>query len=77
MLSFDMESGYRHLRLHPTMRDYFFFEHYQCLVLPFGWGPFAYWFTRLMPLVIERIRSWGCAVLVYVNDVLVVLRRCG
>ncbi len=80
MLSFDVESGYRHLRLHPSMRDYFCFEYngkyYQCLAPPVGMAS-AYWFTRLLSPVIERIRSWGCLVLVYLDDVLVIPRRWG
>ena len=42
MLSMDIESGYRHFRLHPAMRDWFIFRYedryYQCVALPFGWG---------------------------------------
>lgn len=40
MLSFDIEKGFRHLRLHPAMRDWFIFryngKYYQCVALPFG-----------------------------------------
>lgn len=79
MISFDVKAGYRHLRLHPDMLDDFVFcyngVYYQCLAMPFGWGPAAYWFTRFMAPVIKKIRSWGYLVLVYIDDVLVIPRR--
>lgn len=40
MISFDIEKGFRHLRLHPAMRDWLIFgydgRYYQCVALPFG-----------------------------------------
>lgn len=37
----DLKSGYRHLQLHPDMRDYFVFRYdglfYRCVALPSGW----------------------------------------
>jgi len=79
MISFDVQSGYRHLRIHPDILDYFCFRYngrfYQCLALPFGWGPSGYWFGKLMAPVVRRIRSWGYLVLSYVDDFLVVPKR--
>ena len=41
-LSMDVQKGYRHLRLHPDMRDWFIFRwegrYYHCVALQFGWG---------------------------------------
>ncbi len=79
MISFDIKSGYRHLKLHPSMVDYFAFhyngKYYQCLACPFGWGPCSYWFTRFLAPVITIVRSWGYLVLVYLDDVLVIPNR--
>lgn len=78
MISFDVKAGYRHLRLHAdTLDDFVFFYngiYYQCLAMPFGWGPASFWFTRFLSPVIKKIRSWGFLVLVYIDDVLVVPR---
>ena len=42
IISFDIEKGFRHLRLHPEMWDWFIFryhgKYYMCVALPFGWG---------------------------------------
>lgn len=79
MISFDVKSGYRHLKLHRDMIDDFVFcyngEYYQCLAMPFGWGPAAYWFTVFLAPVIRKFRLWGYLVLVYIDDVLVIPRR--
>ena len=41
-LSVDIEKGYRHLRLHPSMRKWFIFRYhgryFESIALPFGWG---------------------------------------
>ena len=40
ILSFDIERGFRHLRLHPAMRDWFIFryhdKYYQFVAFSFG-----------------------------------------
>ena len=68
LMSWDIRSGYRHLRLHQDMRDFFLFryagEFYRCVALPFCWGPSALWFTKLMRPVVQYIREkWGWRVL--------------
>jgi hypothetical protein len=49
MVSFDIQSGYRHFRLAPQMRDWFLFRYdgrfYKCIALPFGWGRSPMWLT--------------------------------
>lgn len=76
MISFDIEKGFRHLRLHPAMRDWFIFRYdgryYQCVALPFGWGRSPLWFTRLMAPFVAEMRSYGYRVLPYMDDFLVI-----
>lgn len=79
MISFDVKSGYRNLKLHPDMVDEFAFcyngQYYQCLAMLFGWGPANFWFTGFFAPVIKQIRLWGYFVLVYIEDVLLVPRQ--
>ena len=60
MISFDVKSGYRHLRLAPCMTDWFLFQYdgkfYRCIPLPFGWGRSPMWFTRLMAPFLRYMR---------------------
>ena len=76
MPSFDVKSGYQHLRLHPDMMDDFVFCHngryYQCLAMLFGWGPASFWFTAFMAPVTSLILHWGHRVLVYIDEVLLI-----
>ena len=76
MISMDIEKGYRHLRLHPSMRDWFIFRYdgryYQCVALPFGWGRSPLWFTRLMAPFVAELRSYGYRVLPYIDDFLII-----
>lgn len=76
MVSFDVRSGYRHLRLAPRMRDMFLFRYggrfYKCVALPFGWGRSPLWFTSLMrPLVAHMRGQFVFRVLSYIDDFLV------
>jgi hypothetical protein len=61
LLSWDLKGGYRHFRLHPDMRKYFIFafenRYYQCVALPFGWGPSVYWFTKLLKPYTRWVRE--------------------
>lgn len=75
LMSWDIKSGYRHLRLHPYMRDFFLFRYdgryYRFTALPFGWGPSALYFTNLMRPVAQYIRNkWCWRVLPYLDDFL-------
>ena len=44
VLSQDIGKGYRHMCLHPSMRDWIMVtygqRYYRCVTLPFGWGAF-------------------------------------
>jgi hypothetical protein len=76
MVSFDIQSGYRHFRLAPSMRDMFLFRYagrfYQCVALPFGWGRSPMWFTRLLRPVVQHLRTnEHYRVLAYLDDFLV------
>lgn len=76
LLSMDIAKGYRHFRLHPTMRDWFLFRwegrYYQCVALPFGWGRSPLWFTQLMrPFLGELRQRHGFRVLGYLDDFLI------
>ena len=75
LLSFDLEGGYRHVRMHPLMEKYFYFhfagQYYVCLTLPFGWGHSPYWFTQAMAPFVRYLReALCCRVLVYLDDFL-------
>ena len=64
LMSWEFMSGYRHLCLHQDMMDFFLFsydgEYYRCVALPFGWGPSALWFTKMLrPLVCYIRERWG------------------
>lgn len=80
-LSMDVEKGYRHLRLHPAMRDWFVFRYedryYQCIALPFGWGRSGVWFTQFMATFVTELRRRGWRVLAYVDDFLIAPSRAG
>jgi hypothetical protein len=61
MVSFDIQAGYRHLRLAPQMRDWFLFRDdgpfYRCIAHPFGWGRSPMWFTQLMVPMVRKLRQ--------------------
>jgi Reverse transcriptase (RNA-dependent DNA polymerase) len=76
MVSFDIESGYRHFRLAPRMRDWFCFRFngrcFRCIALPFGWGSSPLWFTQLLSPVVRHLRmELRYGVLAYIDDFLV------
>lgn len=76
MMSMDIKKGYRLVRLHPAMRDWFLFVFngrvYQCIALPFGWGRSPLWFTQIMAPFARTLRSYGYRTLVYLDDFLLV-----
>jgi Reverse transcriptase (RNA-dependent DNA polymerase) len=75
MISFEIQSGYRHFRLAPRMRDMFTF-HYagryvRCIALPFGWARSPMRFTRMMRPLVQHLRSVKLfRVLAYLDDFL-------
>jgi hypothetical protein len=81
MISFDIQSGYRHFRMAPSMRNFFLFHpsgrHCRCLALPFGWGRSPLWFTQIMKPVVRALRNKGWRMLVYLDDFLVVPSLAG
>jgi Reverse transcriptase (RNA-dependent DNA polymerase) len=82
MISFDIQSGYRHFRFAPHMRDMFLFRYagrlFQCLALPFGWGRSPMWFTKLLRPMVQHLRSYELyRVLAYLDDFLVVPSEAG
>lgn len=60
-ITMDIEKGYRHMRLHPSMRDWFIFRYagryFKCVALPLGWGRSCLWFTQL--IFVKELRSYG------------------
>jgi hypothetical protein len=74
MVSFDIQAGYRHFRLAPQMRYWFFFRYdgrfYRCIALPFRWGRSPMWFTQLMVLMVRKLRQ-QFRVLEYLDDFLI------
>lgn len=81
MVSFDIQSGYRHFRLAPRMRNYFLFRYrgryYRCVALPFGWGRSPLWFTELLRPFVAHLRGAGLRVLAYLDDFLVIPSPAG
>lgn len=73
-ISMDIHKGYRHFRLHPSMRDWFVFryvgKYYQCVALPFRWGRSPLWFTMLMAIFVGELRRLGYRTLAYLDDFL-------
>ena len=61
LMSWDIQSGYRHFYLHPAMRDMFMFRYdsryYRCIALPFGWGRFVLWFTQLQRPLVQYVKE--------------------
>lgn len=77
LLSFDWKSGYRHMRLHSRMWNWFLFQYngkfYRCIALPFGWTRSPYWFCHLLSPVTRYMRSaLCCRVLQWIDDYLLV-----
>lgn len=75
LMSWDAKGGYRHMFLHPDMRDYFIFRYsgryFRCVALPFGWGRSAMWFTKMMRVMVKHVRSkMGYRILPYIDDFL-------
>lgn len=77
VLSFDLQGGYRAVRLHRKMEKYFMFtcgrRYYTCCTLPFGWSHSPMWFTKVMvPFVRYMKASLNCRVLPYLDDFLLI-----
>lgn len=77
LISFDLQGGYRAVRLHRNMEKYFMFtcgkRFYTCCTLPFGWSHSPMWFTKVMSPVVKHLRVViGCRVLPYLDDFLLI-----
>lgn len=82
MLSLDIRSLYRHLRLSPSMREMLIFRYggrfYRCVALLFDWVRSPMWFTSIMaPVVQEMSWRYGFRVLSYLDIFLVVRSAVG
>lgn len=76
LLSWDAKEEYRHMYLHPEIREFFLFRYagryFKCIALPFAWCRSAMWFTKMVRVMIRHIRSvFGFRVLPYIDDFLV------
>lgn len=73
LMSWDVKGGYRHMYLHPDVRDMFLFRYdgryYRCIALPFGWGRSCLWFTKLMRPLVQHLReNMEYRVMAYIDD---------
>lgn len=79
-MSFDIKSGYPHLRRHPDMRAFFLFRYaglyYRFIAVSFGWGPSDLCFNKLMRSVMHYIRYQLCwRLFPYLEDILLAPAR--
>lgn len=60
LMSFDIQKGYHHFRLHPDIRNWFIFvlagRYYRCIALPFGWKLSPSYFIKIMRPFVRHIR---------------------
>jgi len=74
MISLDLKSGYHHVGLHPSARQYLGFQlgerYFQCAALPFGLSQAPAVFTKVMRAVVQLWRQRGWRVLPYLDDFL-------
>ena len=61
LLSFDIEKGYHHFRLHPDIGNVFLFRidgrYFRCIALPFGWKLSHFYFIKFMRPFVEYVRN--------------------
>lgn len=61
LVSFDIEKGYHHIRLHPSICNWFIFRidgrYFRCIALPFGWKLSPYYFVKIKGPFVEIIRQ--------------------
>lgn len=61
LMSFDIEKGYHHFRLHPKIRNWFLFKldnrFFRCIALPFGWSLSPPYFIKMMRPFVRYIRN--------------------
>lgn len=77
----DIKTGYRHIRLHPKMRDWFIFcytgRYFRCIELPFLGGSSPLWFTQLISSFVCPLRGIGMRVVSYLDDIIIQPSPCG
>ena len=76
-MSFDLQDGYHCVAVHKDHRQYFTIcidgQAYQFTVLPFGWSLSPWYFTKVMRVLVRKLRSSGLRVLPYLDDFLIML----
>lgn len=74
LLSYDLEQGYYHVELHPSIRQFFGFQfegqYYMWNVLPFGLSTAPLVFTKVMRPVVNHLRQIGLRINLYLDDFL-------
>ena len=75
--TFDIESGYHHIDIHPSSRKFLGFSfvwpdgrvrYFVFNVLPFGLSSACYVFTKMFRPFVRRWREFGQAALMYIDD---------
>ncbi|RCN38570.1 zinc knuckle [Ancylostoma caninum] len=73
--TFDLKSGYHHVSVHPAYRKYFGFRwrnnFYVFKVLPFGFSPAPYIFTKLFKPLLKKWRRADINICLYIDDGLI------
>ena len=76
MTTFDLKSGYHHIDIHPVYQQYLGFSwkkdgercYYVFKVLPFGLATACYVFTKVLRPLVNRWRSKGVKMVLYIDD---------
>ena len=78
MCKADLEAAYHLVRMHPSTRPYMAFrwegQVYVWLVMPFGWAWAPFLFTKLMAPVMRHLRRAGLRTVIYLDDILLIVR---
>ncbi|RCN45655.1 hypothetical protein ANCCAN_08312 [Ancylostoma caninum] len=72
LCAFDLKSGYHHVSVHPEFRKFFGFcwrnKFYTFNVLPFGFAPAPYIFTKIFKPLLANWRKNGINICLYIDD---------
>ena len=76
LITFDLKSGYHHVKIHPCFQRYLGFSYiiegkrrfFKFLVLPFGLSSACFIFTKLMRQLVKKWRSEGKKCAMYIDD---------
>lgn len=80
MVKLDLRSGYHHVDIHPMFHQYLGFSwnfkgqqtYFTFTVLPFGISSGPFLFTKLMRIWVQKWRSSGINVVIYLDDLIVI-----